>query len=92
MIIFNFRKIGNTSLSQQTYITNNILETNTETISYIDNNHLNNNRIATAIVNPTPSLTENNLWIPEGITDNVVPGVDSLLTYLQSEYATLAAL
>ena len=44
------------------------------------------------IVNPTPSLTENYLWIPEGITDNVVPGLDSLLTYTQLEYATLAAL
>ena len=33
-----------------------------------------NGKIATAIVNPTPSLIENYLWIPEGITDNVVPG------------------
>ena len=47
--------------------------------------------IATIIVNPTPSLTENYLWIPE-TTDNVVPGLDSLLTYLQSKYATLTAL
>ena len=28
------------------------------------------------IVNPTPSLNENYLWIPE-TTDNVVPGLDS---------------
>ena len=32
------------------------------------------------------------LWIPEGITDNVVPGLDSILTYTQSKYATLTAL
>ena len=44
------------------------------------------------IVNPTPSLPDNYLWIPEGITDNVAPGLDSLLTYIQSKYATLAAL
>ena len=34
---FNFRKIENISLSQQTYILNNITETNNQTISYIDN-------------------------------------------------------
>ena len=39
-----------------------------------------------------PSLNENYLWIPEGIIDNLVPGLDSLLTYIQSKYATLAAL
>ena len=33
----------------------------------------------------------NYLWIPE-TTDNVVPGLDSLLTYTQSKYATLTAL
>ena len=87
----NFRKIENISLSQQTYITNNIIETNTETINYVDDNYLNNDKIATVIVNPTPSLTENYLWILE-TTDNVVPGLDSSLTYLQSKYATLAAL
>ena len=43
-------------------------------------------------MNPTPPLTENYLWIPEGITDNVVPGLDSILTYSQSKYATLTAL
>ena len=41
--------------------------------------------------NPTPSLTDNCLWIPE-TSDNVVPGLDSLLTYTQSKYATIAAL
>ena len=89
---FNFRKIENISLSQQTDITNNITETNTQTISYVGNNYLNNNKIATVIVNTVPPLTEYYLWIPEGITDNVVPGLDSLLTYLQSKYATLTAL
>ena len=44
------------------------------------------------IINPAPNLTENYLWIPEGITDNVVPGLGDLLTYTQSEYATLASL
>ena len=43
------------------------------------------------MLNPTPSLTDNYLWIPE-TSDNVVPGLDSLLTYTQSKYATLAAL
>ena len=78
----NFRKIENISLSQQTYITNNTIETNTETINYVGNNYLNNGKIATVIVKPTPSPTENYLWIPE-TTDNVVPGLYSLLTYLQ---------
>ena len=44
---FNFRKIENSSLSQQTDIVNNIIETNDQTISYIDDDFLNNNRIAT---------------------------------------------
>ena len=51
-----------------------------------------NNKIATVVVNPTPSLTDNYIWIPEGITDNAVPGLDSILTYTQSKYATLTAL
>ena len=88
MIIFNFRKTENISLTQQAGITNNITETNHQTITYVDNNHLHNDKIATIISNPTPSLTENYLWIPE-TTDNVVPGLDSLLTYMQSKYATL---
>jgi hypothetical protein len=88
---FNFRKIENISLTQQTDITNNITETNTQTINYVDDNYIKNDKIATIILNPTPSLTENYLWIPE-TSDNVVPGLDSLLTYLQSKYATLTAL
>ena len=80
---FNFRKIGNISIPQQTDITNNTTETNTHTINYIENDYSNNNKIATTILNPTPSLIENYLWIPEGITDNVAPGLDSLLTYTQ---------
>ena len=43
------------------------------------------------ILNPTPSPTDNYLWIPE-TSDNVVPGLDSLLTYIQSKYATLTSL
>ena len=53
---------------------------------------MNNYKVATTIVNPTPSLNENYLWVPEGITDIVVPGLDSLLTYTQSKYATLTSL
>ena len=81
----NFRKIENISLSRQINITHNITETNTETIYYVVNNCSNNNKITTIIVNPTPSLNENYLWIPEGITDNVVPGLDSLLTGFQQK-------
>ena len=89
---FNFRKIGNISLTQQADITNNITETNYQTITYVGNVYLNNGKIATIVVNTVPSLTDNYLWIPEGITDNAVPGLDSMLAYIQSKYATLAAL
>ena len=85
---FNFRKIENISLTQQTDITNNITETNNQTIIYVGNNYLRNDKIATIVVNPTPSLTEDYLWMPE-TSDNVVPGLDSLLTCIQSKYATL---
>ena len=88
---FNFRKIENISLTQQTDITNNITETNHQTITYVDNNYLNNDKIATTVVNTIPGINENYLWIPE-TSDNVVPGLDSLLTYIQSKYATLTAL
>ena len=44
MIIFNFRKIENISLTQQTDITNSIIETNNQTITYVDNNYLNNDK------------------------------------------------
>ena len=74
--MFNFRKIENISLSQQTYITNNINETNNQTTNYMEDNYLNNNKIETIVLNPTPSLIDNYLWIPE-TSDNVVPGLDS---------------
>ena len=48
-------------------------------------------KIATVILNTVPSLTDKYIWIPE-TSDNVVPGLDSLLTYTQSKYATLTAL
>ena len=51
----------------------------------------NSDKLATDIVNPTPSLTENYLWIP-GTNDNVVPGLDIILTYIQSKCITLTAL
>ena len=60
-------------------------------MTYVDNSYLNNDKIVTIVVNLTPPLTENYLWIPE-MSDNVVPGLDSILTYTQSKYATLAAL
>ena len=88
---FNFRKIENIPLTQQADITNNITETNNQTINYVGNSYLNNDRIATVILNPTPGLTDSYIWIPEA-SDNVVPGLDSLLTYIQSKYATLTAL
>ena len=44
------------------------------------------------ILKPTPSHNGNYLWIPEGIPDNVVPGLDSILTYIRNKYATLTAL
>ena len=87
----DFRKIENISLTQQAYITNNISETGNQTITYVDNNYVNNDKITTIVVNPTPSLTENYLWIPEA-SDNVVPGLDSLLTYTQSKYEALTTL
>ena len=43
------------------------------------------------MLNPTPSLTDNYVWIPE-TSGNVVPGLGSLLTYIQSKYATLTSL
>ena len=52
---------------------------------------MNNDKIATVILNPTPSINDNYLWIPE-VSDNVVPGLDALLTYSQSKYAALTAL
>ena len=42
-------------------------------------------------MNPTPTLNDNYLWIPE-TSDNVAPGLDSMITYIQSQYATLTAL
>ena len=89
---FNFRKIENISLSQQTDIVNNITETNNQTISYIDDNFLNTNNIATIVVNPVSEiLADSYIWTPEP-SDNVVPGLESLLTYLDSQYITLIAL
>ena len=67
-----------------------MIETNTQTTNYTGN-YLNNNQKATVIINPTPSLNENYLWIPEG-SDNVAPGLDPLITYTQPKYATLTAL
>ena len=88
---FNVRKVETISLSQQTDIVNNITETNNQTISYIDDNFLNTNNIATITLN-TGSVFNNDkyLWIPE-ISDIVVPGLESLLTYLEETYATVSS-
>ena len=64
------------SAPQQTHIITSITETNSQTVTYADDNYL-NDQIATIILNPTPSLNENYLCIPE-TTDNVAPGLDSL--------------
>ena len=56
---FNFRKIENISLSQQTDIVNILTETNNQTISYIDDNFLNNNNIATVEINIGSDLRNN---------------------------------
>ena len=90
--IFNFRKIENISRSQQTDIVNKLTETNNQTISYIDDNSLNNNKMATIEVNPVSELLDDRyIWTPE-TSDNVVPGLASLLTYLGSQYITLITL
>ena len=52
---------------------------------------MNNDKIATVILNTVPPLTDNYIWILE-TSGNVVPGLDSLLTYIKSKYATLTAL
>ena len=57
----------------------------------MDGKFLNNHNIATVILNPAPPLNENYLWIPE-VSGNVAPGLDSMITYAQPTYATLAAL
>ena len=54
--------------SQQTSIINNITETSTYTLYYIDNIYLNNNKRATVILNPTPSLNEQ-LFMYTGINN-----------------------
>ena len=88
---FNFRKNELICSSQQTDITNSIIDTNTQTTNYIGEHYLHNNKIVIVIGNPTPSLHDNHLWIP-GTSDNVVPGIDSMITYIQPKYATLTAL
>ena len=89
---FNFRKTENISLSQQTDIVNNITETNNQTRNYIDDSFLNNNRTTSVEINIGSDLkTDNYTWVPEP-SDNVVPGLESLLTYLKNQYITLITL
>ena len=49
----NFRKNEIISNSHQTDITNDIIDTNKQTKNYIGENYLNNNSIATVILNPS---------------------------------------
>ena len=42
-------------------------------------------------MNSTPSLIENYLWIPE-VSDNAAPGLDPMITYIQSKCVALTAL
>ena len=44
-----------------------------------------------SLLNPTPSLTENYQWIPE-TADNVVPALDSLITYLNQKFESISTL
>ena len=43
------------------------------------------------MLNPTPSIKEAYLWTPE-VSDNVAPGLDSVIIYVQPKHATSAAL
>ena len=43
------------------------------------------------MLTPTPSRNANYVWIHE-TSDNVAPGLDSMITYTQPNYATLTAL
>ena len=52
----NFRKNAILSNSQQTGIRNNLKETNTQITNYIGDDCLNNDKIATVILNPTQPL------------------------------------
>ena len=53
---------------------------------------MNTNNIATIELNPGSELiSDNYIWVPE-TSDNVVPGLASLLTYLETQYITLVAL
>ena len=88
---FNFRNNAILSNPQRSDITHNMIGTKTQTTNSIDETCLHNNQTATVILNPTPSLTDNYLWIPE-TSDNVVPGLDSMINYTQSKYATLTTL
>ena len=63
----------------------------THSLIHVDNSYLNNDTIATNILNPRPSPNEHYAWIIEGITDNVVPGLEHRLTYIASKHSTTKA-
>ena len=44
MILLSLERMKIISNSQQTDITNNVIDTNTQTTNYIDENYLNNNK------------------------------------------------
>ena len=48
-------------------------------------------KISTVMLNPTPSTNGHYLWTPE-VSDNVAPGLDSMITYIQPKCETLITL
>ena len=73
MVLLILEKNAVTSNPQQSDITNSMIETNTQTTNYTDENYFNNNKAATFTLNPTPPLIDNYVWIP-ATSDNVAPG------------------
>ena len=61
---FIFRNNDIISNSQHTDIINNITDTSTQTTNYSYENNIDNTKLATVKLNPTPSLNETYSWIP----------------------------
>ena len=66
-MIISISEIENISLTQQTDITNNITATNDQTTTYVDDNYLDDDKIATIVLITVPPLTDNYIWIRESI-------------------------
>ena len=71
-------------------------DTNALTITYTDDNYSNNDKTSRYELNPFwtsgASLDEQYIWSPDRVWDNVVPGLDSILRYLELKYATITSL